>query len=230
MNWCDLLFMHYRVNATHLASLLPAGVTLDTFDGQAWIGIVPFRMTDVAPRGVPAIPWLSKFPELNVRTYVVVDGKPGVWFFTLDATNPVAVRAARWLFHLNYVDAKIDFKHGVDHSSGEWMTYHCRRHGSQAPPAELNCRYRPVGEPWTANQGTLDHWLTSRYCLYAANRQGQIFRGNINHEPWRLQQAEATTETNTMLHGLDIDTGEQTPILHFAKSISVVAWMIERCG
>ena len=107
MRWHDLLFMHWPVNVASLRRLIPAALDLDLWNGQAWLGVVPFRMSDVAPRGIPAMPWLSAFPELNVRTYVKTEDKPGVWFFSLDATNPVAVRVARSAFHLPYFDARI---------------------------------------------------------------------------------------------------------------------------
>ena len=138
-------------------------------------------MTDVAPRWVPNLPLVSRFPELNVRTYVTIDGKPGVWFFSLDATSKIAVRAARWLFHLNYVDANIDFTKDSNHSPGKWIKYHSVRTDANAAPAELNCEYRPVGDSYFAKPETLVHWLTARYCLYTTNPQGQLFRGEINH-------------------------------------------------
>ena len=163
MRWHDLLFMHYRVDAEQLRQLIPAGLDVDLFDGDAWIGIVPFRMSDVAPRFVPAIPWMSAFPELNVRTYVTIDGKPGVWFFSLDATNPIAVRIARRFFHLKYMDAKIK-----DEWKDDWYHYDSRRTHRNEPLANLNVRYRPVGDVFVAKPDTLEHWLTARYCLYAA--------------------------------------------------------------
>src|SRR4051794_18976444 len=105
MQWLDLLFMHWPVPAKALRSYIPRNLEIDTYDGTAWIGVVPFRMAGVRPRMTPALPWLSAFPELNVRTYVTIGGKPGVWFFSLDAGNPVAVEGARSLFHLNYYNA-----------------------------------------------------------------------------------------------------------------------------
>src|ERR671920_2567916 len=105
--WQDLLFMHWPLREDTLRPLIPPGLTLDTFDGSAWLGVVPFRMSGVRPRSLPRVPWLSAFPEINVRTYVTAEGKPGVWFFSLEATSRVAVRVARWAFHLNYLDAQI---------------------------------------------------------------------------------------------------------------------------
>src|ERR687892_361778 len=106
--WNDLLFAHWPVDANDLRQRVPAGLDLDLFEGQAYVGVVPFHMTNVAPRGVPAIPWVSAFPELNVRTYVRIGAKPGVYFFSLDAGNPVAVAVARAMFNLPYYPATIE--------------------------------------------------------------------------------------------------------------------------
>lgn len=222
MSWHDLLFMHYRVDAQQLQSLLPDGLEVDLFGKDAWIGIVPFRMSDVAPRFVPAVPWMSAFPELNVRTYVTVNGKPGVWFFSLDATNPIAVRIARRFFHLKYMDAKIteDWKQ-------DWLHYHSIRTHRSEPPANLTVRYRPTGDVFAAQSGTLEHWLTARYCLYAATPAGKVLRGEIDHPPWPLQNAEAIVEENSMLNGLDLELLDESPHLLFSKDIKVLAWTNE---
>jgi len=232
MSWFDLLFMHYKVDAAALQDLLPDSVELDTFDGEAWLGIVPFRMADVAPRWVPnlplVLPLVSRFPELNVRTYVTIDGKPGVWFFSLDATSKIAVRAARWLFHLNYVDASINFTKASKHCPGKWIQYHSVRTDPTAPPAELHCEYRPVGHRFFAKPQSLVHWLTARYCLYTTDSQGQLFRGEINHQPWQLRDAQSIVHTNTMTDSLGLELGDQKPLLHFAKETKVVAWSLDR--
>ena len=222
MRWHDLLFMHYTVDADAVQKLLPRRLQVDEFDGKAWIGIVPFRMSDVAPKFVPALPWLSAFPELNVRTYVTIDGKPGVWFFSLDATNPVAVRVARQFFHLKYMDARIrdEWKDG-------WYHYDSQRTHRNEPEANLKARYRPTGEPFVAEAGSLEYWLTARYCLYAATPGGKLLRGEIDHPPWPLQRAEAVVETNTMTNGLDMPTEGQVPHLLFSRDIAVKAWLNE---
>lgn len=226
-----MLFMHWPVDADAIARHLPVGMDVDRFDGQAWIGVVPFRMDGVAPRYSPDIPGLSRFPELNVRTYVTVGGKPGVWFFSLDATNPVAVRAARNLFHLKYMDANIELRHAAasEQAADRWIDYHsCRTHRGE-PPAELRVRYRPVGEGRQTVEGSLEHFLTSRYCLYSANRSGVIYRGEIDHQPWRIHDAVADVEVNTMTNGLEIPLPNQPPLLHYSASIDTVAWLLARC-
>ena len=188
-----------------------------------WIGVVPFRMSDIAPRGMPTFPWLSAFPELNVRTYVTAGDKPGVWFFSLDAANPIAVRVARFFFHLKYMHARM----AIVRDDG-WYDYSsCRTHRNESA-AELNIRYRPRGEPFFAQVGDLEHWLTSRYCLYTANRRGQLLRGEIDHLSWPLRLAEAKVTKNTMLDSLGLELLATSPHLRFAEEIAVQAWTTER--
>src|SRR3954470_6934704 len=149
--WNDLLFAHWPVDRASLKEKIPAGFELDEFEGQAWVGVVPFHMTNVAPRGVPALPWISAFPELNVRTYVRVGGVPGVYFFSLDATNPVAVGVARVLAQLPYYTATMT----VEPRDG-WIAYESRRLPSSGPAAEFVARYRPTGEAKPPVEGTLE--------------------------------------------------------------------------
>ena len=226
MNWHDLLFMHYRVSVEQLRQSIPPQLEIDTFDGSAWIGVVPFRMTGVAPRFFPPVPGLSSFPELNVRTYVQLNGKPGVWFFSLDATNPLAVRFARRTFHLKYMDAKISFRQKDQSCDGTWIGYKSTRTHKGEPPAALDCEYRPIGDVYRAGPESLEHFLTARYCLYSANSTGKVFRGEIDHDPWELQQAQAIINDNSMLNGLTIDLLDENPTLHYAKRVSARAWAI----
>lgn len=219
MKWHDLLFLHWPVPVESLKALIPEKLQVDIFEGQAWIGIVPFRMSGVAPRFCPNVPFMSAFPELNVRTYVTLDGKPGVWFFSLDATNPIAVRGARRWFHLKYMDAKIRLT-----TKDNWFQYKSVRTHKHEPEAVLNLEYRPIGEPFSAKPGELAHWLTARYCLYAANPGGDIFRGEIDHSPWQLQDAQAIIHHNSMLNGLNMELPASPPVLHFARQTSVIAW------
>ncbi len=218
MRWHDLGFLHWRVAASELQAQLPAGLELDTFEGEAWIGVVPFHMTDVSLRGTPRVRRFADFSELNVRTYVTAGGKPGVWFFSLDATQPTAVRLARGLLNLAYLDARIDTRR-----DGDWVDYTSRRTDPTAGAAELVARYRPTGPPSRSLPGSLEHFLTERYCLYAA--RGRVRRIEIDHEPWPLQPAEAVIERCTMTEPLGIGLGDQPPLVHFAKRLDVVAWL-----
>jgi uncharacterized protein YqjF (DUF2071 family) len=221
--WHDLLFAHWPLPAAALRQAVPAALELDLFDGRAWLGVVPFGMARVFPRGTFPVPWLSRFLELNVRTYVRHGGKAGVYFFSLDAANPVAVQIARRWYQLPYYTASMNL-----HRAGEWCHYHSFRIHRGAPPAEFQARYRSTGEVYRAAPGSLDHWLTERYCLYAVGRSGELYRGEIHHAPWPLQPAEAEVEANTMAasHGLQLPPSQ--PLLRFAERIETFEWPIER--
>ena len=219
MRWHDLLFMHWPIKSAAIRQYIPSALTLDTFDGAAWIGVVPFRMTGVRPRLVPPLPAISAFPELNVRTYVIAGGKPGVWFFSLDAGNPIAVESARDVFHLNYYNARMTCAR-----AGQSIHYSSVRTHGNAPPAAFQGEYRPTGPVYHSVAGTLEHWLTERYCLYAANRRGTIWRSDIHHTMWPLQPAEAEIARNTMSEQIRLALPDTKPLLHFASYLEVVAW------
>ncbi len=223
MRWCDLLFAHWAVDAAVLRGLLPKGLELDLFDGRAYVGAVPFRMEGVKPRRVPALPGLHAFAELNLRTYVKAGGKSGVWFFSLDAGQKLAVRVARRYFHLPYFDAKFE----VTNAGGE-VTYSAVRTHKGAPDATFAARYRPVGAVYRSARGSLESWLTERYCLYAADGAGHLYRGEIDHEPWPLQPAEAEIQVNTLGDWLGIEMKGAPQTLHFANSLDVHAWLVGR--
>ena len=163
--WHDLLFAHWRVPQGVLQPLLPGGLELDLYHREAWLAVVPFRMAGVRFRGLPAIPGTSNFPELNVRTYVLHRGKPGVWFFSLDASNPVAVTAARGWFHLPYFHARMSCRE--NDGSIEYASTRIHRGAS---PAEFRARYAPIGPVFQSRPGTLEHFLTERYCLFDSKR------------------------------------------------------------
>ena len=222
MQWHDLLFMHWPVPPAVMHALIPPALALDTFDGVAWLGITPFRMAGARPRLVPPLPWLSAFSELNVRTYVTAEGKAGVWFFSLDASNALAVRGARTLFHLPYYDAAMTAE-----SDGSMIRYTSTRTHRGAPSASFTGRYRPIGSVYHADVGSLDYWLTERYCLYAADRRGRVWRGDIHHTRWPLQPAEADIACNTMTDPLRLRLPPRVPLLHFAQRLDVVAWTLE---
>jgi uncharacterized protein len=218
--WHDLLFAHWPVHAEALREHVPPGFEIDRFDGQAWIAVVPFHMTNVAPRGVPALPWISAFPELNVRTYVRVNGRPGVYFFSLDASNPVAVGVARGLVHLPYFTATMS----VEHKAG-WIEYRSSR---ATGAAEFAGRYRPVGPVQPPRAGTLEHFLTERYCLFTVDKSFHAFSLDIHHPPWPLQPAEAEITVNTMADAAGIRLPSMAPLLHFSKRQDMVAWGLKR--
>lgn len=215
--WNDLLFAHYPIKIEKLRSLVPDSLTIDTFDGVGWVGIVPFHITKSRVKGVPPIPGMAAFPELNVRTYVSLDGKPGVYFLSMDATNLLAVAGARTLYHLPYVVADMN----VSYSNG-FINYDSKRLDESG--AVLNCRYRPISEAYYGQKGTFDEWMAERYCLYTVNGSGNLKRCDILHQPWQLQKAEAEFYMNTMLSNQSIFVENPEPILHFSKEKKVRMW------
>ena len=217
-SWHDLLFAHWPVDARELREKLPAGLAPDTFEGQAWLGIVPFHMTNVSPRGVPPVPFVSAFIELNVRTYVTLQGKPGVYFFSLDANSTLAVTAARTLFQLPYFLATMS----VDRPDNRVVYASARETKPRA--AEFAATYRPIGSVVTPQPGTLEYVLTERYCLYTVDDAFRARRLEIHHLPWSLQVAEATIAVNTMAQAAGIRLPAIEPILHFSRRQDMVAW------
>jgi uncharacterized protein YqjF (DUF2071 family) len=201
---------------------VPSAFDIDLFDGQAWLGVVPFSMTNVGARWLGNIERYSHFPELNVRTYVQVQGKPGVFFFSLDAGSAAAVRVARTALRLPYFRAAMSVQHDAD-----VLHYRSERTEGMAP-ASLVASYRPVAPAATPRAGTLEYFLTERYCLYALNRRGQPYRLEIHHAPWSLQKAEAQVEANTMATAAGIVLPGTAPLLHFAKRQDAVAWLPTR--
>lgn len=224
MRWHDLLFMHWPVDRDALRPLIPPSLGLDTFDGKAWLGVVPFRMSGVRPRYLPGVPRISDFPELNLRTYVTYGGKPGIWFFSLDAHNPLAVRLARATFRLPYFDAAMSCQ---DDGSGG-LDYRSVRTHRRAHETRFAARYRPAGPPVEA--GDLERFLTDRYCLYAANGAGRILRGEIHHSDWSLQPAEAEVSELEMTGQIGIQLPGTDPLLHFSRELEVVAWAPGKVG
>ena len=232
-SWHDLLFAHWRIDAAQLRALrplIPAPLEIDKFQNEAWIGVVPFRMSGVRLRATPAFATFSAFPELNVRTYVTHGGKPGVWFFSLDAANSIAVSVARAWFHLPYFNARMSCK-----TRNNWIEYSSERTHRNAAKAKLRMRYRPTGETFHPQLGTLEHFLTERYCLYASDEKGKIVRGDIQHAPWSLQSAEAEFRENSMIEAATQRDASAPPLtnvlphpnaslLHFSRRQDVVVW------
>jgi uncharacterized protein YqjF (DUF2071 family) len=221
--WDRLLFAHWPVPFDALRPLVPAALELDRFDGEAWLGVVPFLMRNVRPRGLPAVPWLSAFPELNVRTYVTVGGKTGVYFFSLDAGNSLAVAIARRWFHLPYFRARFSVS-----QTGERTSYHSTRIHSGAPSADLDVAYRPTGSVYASAPGSLDAFLTERYCLYSIDARGRLLRGEIHHQQWPLQPAEAEFRRNTMALAAGLMLPDIAPLLHYADHLEVLVWPLAR--
>lgn len=234
MTWLNLLFMHWPVPAAALRPHIPDDLVIDTYTGgpfvdQAFIGVVPFRMAGTRGRCLPPVPSTHNFLELNVRTYVrAADGRPGVWFFSLDAESRLAVETARITFRLPYLHARMSCSRRDD----GWICYRSSRTDRRGAPAEFDADYRPTAPPALHGRGSLEYFLTERYCLYAPGRNGRSLRAEIHHPQWPLSPATATVRRNTMVAPLGIDLASlevspgSWPLLHFVERMDVVAWPV----
>ncbi|MEM7576968.1 MAG: DUF2071 domain-containing protein [Planctomycetota bacterium] len=231
MRWSDLLFAHWPIDAQVLRATLPGALRphLDTFEGQAWLGVVPFMMSRVrgvlGPAELPAVPGLSRFPELNLRTYVNVNGVPGVWFFSLDAQHKLAVRTARLTFGLPYFDADMRC---TTHDNGR-TDYRSTRTHRGVPGAEFDATYESAGDAFETTPGMLEHFLTARYCLFA-QRRGRLLRGDILHDPWRLRPAAWDVRRCDMTRLLGVPLPNVSPHLLYAEPLDVWAWWPRSAG
>jgi uncharacterized protein YqjF (DUF2071 family) len=217
--WRDLLFAHWPLPPDLVQRVLPTALPVDTFDGHAWIGITPFEVSGLRLRGTLPLPGSSRFAELNVRTYTTVDGKPGIFFLSLDAARRLAVTAARRAYRLPYFHATMTIA-----QAGAGIRYRSDRTSGDGEPASFAGCYRPVGEVFRAQPGTLEYFVAERYCLYTTDETGQPLRGEIQHPPWPLQPAEATITTNTMTLPWGIKLPRRDPVLHFSRLQNVVIW------
>lgn len=218
--WLDLLFAHWPVAAEVLRPKIPHQIPIDTFDGKAWIGVTPFEVRGLRLRGTPPAPSLSRFPEVNVRTYATVRGKPGIFFMSLDAASLPAVAAARRAYRLPYFRAAMQ----IGRRGGE-IQYRSNRRSADGEPASLQLSYWPTGSVAPAVPGTLEHFLVERYCLYTLDDQGEVLRADIHHPPWPLQPAAARISLNSMGSPYRVPF-ETEPLLHYSRRQDVVIWSL----
>lgn len=201
----DVLFAHWRVEPAELRRLLPPELALDTFDGVAWLGVVALRVSNLRLRGLPPLPGLSSFAELNVRTYARLDDRPGIWFFSLELGNALVVEAMKRLYRLPARRTRMDAGPGRYELAG------------------FSARYSSMGEPFQARGGTLEEFVTERFCLYTADG-GRLYRAEVHHAPWQLQRAEATIDARTIS---PVALPDEEPHLVFARSQDLLAWGLE---
>ncbi|MEQ1632438.1 MAG: DUF2071 domain-containing protein [Planctomycetota bacterium] len=224
MQWTDLAFLHWPVATSALQRLLPAGVEVETYDGSAWLGIVPFCMRRTRIRGLPPLPTAHEFPELNVRTYVRCAGKSGVWFFSLDAASRLAVEGARATFSLPYFRAEMAIE-----QRGQLVSYTSKRIDPRGPSAHFAAGYCPGGNSRPAAPGSLEHFLVERYCLFAPARGGGVRCGEIAHAKWQLQPASVQLGVCDMTRLLGISLPDVAPFALCAEPVEVAAWAPVRC-
>jgi uncharacterized protein YqjF (DUF2071 family) len=228
-SWRHLLFLHWEVPAMELQALLPPGLDLDTFDGIAYVGLIPFTLHGVRPVGIPAMPGLSSFHEVNVRTYVHRNGKdPGVWFFSLDASSMLAVTAARAAYHLPYFNASIDFS--ASDEPLPTVGFQSRRDDTRgAMPANAHIRYRPVeGVTQPARPGTIEHFLIERYILYAADEGKRLYKARVHHQPYPIQRAEVLELDETLVWSAGVKRPQEPAMRHYASGVDVNVYGVEK--
>jgi uncharacterized protein YqjF (DUF2071 family) len=220
-DWHHLLFLHWEIPPLELQALVPPELTIDTFEGKAYVGLIPFTLSGVRTAVTPPIPWLSSFHEINVRTYVHRDGRdPGVWFFSLDASSILAVEAARAFYKLPYFHSTIDF------SVEDSMAFTSRRE----EPVGARVVYRPVEGPVApAAPDTLEHFLVERYLLYSMDDDHQLYRARVHHEPYPLQRAEVLELEETLIWAAGIRRASSVPLRHYARGVSVGIDPLEKC-
>lgn len=210
-SWRDLLFVHWPVDINTLRPLIPERLQIDAFDGLAWISIIPFRMEGIYPRWIPQIPLSSKFLEINLRTYVLYKGKPGVYFISIDANQLFALTMAHKWYHLPYFYAQMSTKR-----EGFHLIYYSNRKGSRCTPAEFGVEFTPASAIFQPRKGTLEYWLTERYCLYAVDGGNTLYYADISHLPWQLQKADGEIQSNTLTSAYNIRLCGNPPLIHFA--------------
>jgi len=216
--WSNTLFIHYPIRLDVLRQLVPSVLPLDSYNGWGWIGLIAYNMEDVKLRILPVAP---ACPGLNVRTYVTINEKPGIYFFSLDATSLPIVMFGRTFCFLPYVHANIERQQDND-----THYFRCSRKKDQA--YILDSTYRAISKPYLAEKGSFDEWLTGRYCFYTTTPKGNIIRCDILHQPWLLQHAEAEIRENTALSGQGIHVESVPPVLHYSQQVNVRIWPLLR--
>lgn len=228
-NWHHLAFIHWEVPYADLQALVPSRLTVDTFEGKAYVGIVPFTLTGVRPTLTPPLPWISSFHEVNIRTYVHVEGRdPGVWFFSLDASSALAVAAARATYKLPYYEAEIEFQES--RGASPIIDFHARRTDSRGVmPAAAHLKYEPVEGPvGPAAPGTLEHFLVERYILYAEDEQRALHRARVHHRPYPLQKAHVHELDETLVWASGVRRPEGGALRHYAREVNVKVYPLEK--
>lgn len=228
-DWLDLLFAHWPIPSNLLRGLVPSELEIDEFEGTSWIGVVPFRMARVMVRPLPDLPWISAFPELNVRLYVRYRDRPGVYFLSLDGSNPMAALGAWWGYHLPYYWSHVTHK-TLPKDDNSFAFHVQARCGRAQPPLVFEARYGATGKSFFAKPGTLEHFLTERYCLYTKPRKGCLMRMDVHHPPWPLQAARAEIQAQDMVRPFGLLLPKQTPHLLFSTGVKTLGWPLRKAN
>jgi uncharacterized protein len=228
-NWHHLLFLHWEVPVEELQRLVAPELTVDTFEGKAYVGLVPFTLTGVRPVMAPPLPWISNFHEINVRTYVHLRGRdPGIWFFSLDASSTIAVAAARAAYKLPYFHSQIEFTASTDPLPSIDFDAH-RDDPTGTKPANARIRYMPMdGVINRASPGTIDHFLIERYILYTTDSEHHLHRARVHHEPYPFQRADVLECDETLIWAAGITRSQDNPLRHYSREVNVKVYPLRR--
>jgi hypothetical protein len=229
-SWNDLLFAHFAIDPPTLRRLVPDALTLDLYDGVAWLTVSPCCTSHLRPSGIPPLPGFSFFPQVNLRTYVTLQGKPGVLYFSVDAANLSVVWFARTFFRMQFWHAAIQISGATIQarpSQDQSIYFRSSRLNSRATqPSKLDVVYAPEGNPWRARRGSLDEFLTERYCVYSWNRR-TYYRTEVHHQPWPLQRASVEIRANSIANSLGLALPAKPDLCHFSRSLKMLAWAPE---
>jgi uncharacterized protein YqjF (DUF2071 family) len=215
--WEDVVFVHWRADPDAVQALLPDGLEVDTYDGSAWVCANAFRVESVRLHGTLPVPWVSSFPQLNVRTYVTAGKRPGLWFFSLDTPSALAAESARLVYRLPWHTCRLEV---VERAGRLDVT------AARAAGRAFTARLSPRGSPDPAEPGTFEHFALERYCLYGRDG-GRLQRAELHHRPWQVQPALGAVDLNTM-GPPELEQGTEPPVLHVARLQDVLAWPLER--
>lgn len=219
--WQDLLFAHYPVKLEVLQQVVPSVFQLEQYNGTAWIGVVPFRVQNHRVRFLPPMPGINRFLQLNVRTYVTINGKRGVYFLSIDMNHLIARQLAKSLFYMPTQTATINMSHN------ECGIYFNSKTVEKGHP-EFECQYTPIGQPFYARKETFEAWLVERYSMYSLNRRGEVVRCDILHDYWPLQYVDVEINNNSIFQNRGIQVASKDPILHYAKRMEAYLWPVAR--
>jgi hypothetical protein len=225
----DLLFAHFAIDPPTLRRLVPDALTLDLYDGVAWLTVSPSSISHMRPSGIPALPGLSFFQQVNLRTYVTVQGKPGLYYFSVDTGSLSAVWFARVFFRMQYWHSGIQISGAtLQARKPETPTIHFRSsrlHGPAAieGSAKFEVEYAPEGEPRLARRGSLDEFLVERYCVYSLNRR-RLYRTEVHHQPWPLQPVRVKIRANSLAEPFGLELPIVPDVCHFSRSLKMLVW------
>ncbi|MFA4133034.1 MULTISPECIES: YqjF family protein [unclassified Brevibacillus] len=220
--WEHLLFLHWAISPASIKALIPAGLELDTYDGKAWISIIPFLLSGVRLRRMPSVPFTTTFPEINVRTYVKAKGKTGVYFLSLDTSNPLVIKIAKFWYRLPYYRAQMAF-----HRQADRIDFTSRRLSGLSQTPSFKGSYQPLSDKFFAKEGTLVHWLTERYTLFCrCDRTKQLMFADVVHEPWQLQETAFHIRENVMTENLSISLTDTPHLALYARGVQSLIWPI----